>query len=138
MRVIHIIVLCMVFVPVFGGVGNAVENAGALEIEADNSLEWDRENKTFMARGNAIAKSGSSQVNADLLRAEYHENEKGEIVIETITATGNATAKHDDDVISSKTMVAFMNDKNELTRIEARKSVKIKTPTETGTSDLAL
>ena len=112
--------------------------AQALEIEADNSLEWDRNNKTFMAKGNAVASNGDARVYADALIAHYTENESGDIIIKKIVASGNARTEKSDDVITAREMVAFMNAQNKLDRIEASKSVKIITPNEKATSDKAV
>lgn len=48
-----------------------------LEITADGSLEWLRETKTFIARKNAMAAQGPSNVKAETLIAEYREPEEG-------------------------------------------------------------
>lgn len=112
--------------------------AQALEIEADNSLEWDRNNKTFMAKGNAVASNGDARVYADALIAHYTENESGDIIIKKIVASGNARTEKSDDVITAREMVAFMNAQNRLDRIEASKNVKITTPNEKATSDKAV
>ncbi len=45
-----------------------------LEITADTSLEWQRNEKTFTARGNALAKQGDASVSAATLTAHYVEN----------------------------------------------------------------
>jgi lipopolysaccharide export system protein LptA len=44
-----------------------------LEITADETLEWLREKKTFIARTNAIAAQGASSIKAQTLIAEYRE-----------------------------------------------------------------
>lgn len=44
-----------------------------LEITADGSLEWKRNDKLFIARKNALAKQGESQVAAETLTAHYRE-----------------------------------------------------------------
>jgi lipopolysaccharide export system protein LptA len=42
-----------------------------IEISADNGIEWNRDTKTYTARGNAVATQGSSEVHADTLVATY-------------------------------------------------------------------
>jgi lipopolysaccharide export system protein LptA len=42
-----------------------------IEISADNGIEWNRDAKTYTARGNAVASQGSSEVHADTLVATY-------------------------------------------------------------------
>jgi lipopolysaccharide export system protein LptA len=40
-----------------------------IEISADNGIEWNRDAKSYTARGNAVATQGSSEVHADTLVA---------------------------------------------------------------------
>ena len=42
-----------------------------IEISADNGIEWNRDTKTYTARGDAVASQGSSEVHADTLVATY-------------------------------------------------------------------
>jgi lipopolysaccharide export system protein LptA len=42
-----------------------------IEISADNGIEWDRDAKTYTARGNAVASQGDSEIHADTLTASY-------------------------------------------------------------------
>ena len=42
-----------------------------IEISADNGIEWNRDAKTYTARGNAVATQGSSEIHADTLIASY-------------------------------------------------------------------
>lgn len=131
------VILCAAVSVFVSGPANA-NKAQALEIEADNSLEWDRNNKTFLAKGNAIASNGDARVYANSLIAHYTENEAGDIIIKKIVAAGNARTEKNDDVITARKMVAFMNAENKLDRIEASKNVKIVTPNEKATSDKAI
>lgn len=59
-----------------------------LEISADKALEWDRTNRKYFARGNAIAKQGDMQVEADTLVADYRDT-NGRTEIYKFTASGN-------------------------------------------------
>ncbi len=68
---------------------DAQTSSSALEISADKALEWDRVNKKYFARGNAIAKQNDFQVNADTLVADYRDSAKGQSEIYRLTATGN-------------------------------------------------
>lgn len=70
---------------------NASTSEQPLEISAKNALEWDRVNKKYIARGNALAKQNDFQVDADLLVAEYRDGGKdgGSTDIYRLTATGN-------------------------------------------------
>jgi lipopolysaccharide export system protein LptA len=71
-----------------------------LEITADNSLEWQRNDKTFTARGNALAKQGDTSIKAATLTAHYSDKDGGGMKISQVHAK-------DGVVIHSKDMEAF-------------------------------
>jgi lipopolysaccharide export system protein LptA len=50
-----------------------------IEISADNGIEWDRDAKTYTARGNAVASQGSSEIHADTLIASYSSGNSNDI-----------------------------------------------------------
>lgn len=67
-----------------------------LDVSADGSLEWHRDKKVYIARGNAIAKQGTSEIHADTLTASYMDTEaKSGMSISRIDATGNVAIKSD-------------------------------------------
>ncbi|MBI1208175.1 MAG: hypothetical protein GC191_12930 [Azospirillum sp.] len=57
-------------------------------VEADNGIEWIRDSKTYVARGNAKAVRGDTQVTADVLRARYREKPDGTSEIFRLVAEG--------------------------------------------------
>ena len=59
--------------PPTAGFDTSSANAAPLEITANGSLEWLREKKTFIARINAMAAQGPSNIKANTLIAEYRE-----------------------------------------------------------------
>jgi lipopolysaccharide export system protein LptA len=61
----------------------------AIEIYADDGIEWQQDNMIFLARGNANAVRGDVAVHADLLRAHYQENNGGDTVIKRLDAVGH-------------------------------------------------
>ncbi|GAB5470660.1 MAG: hypothetical protein Kilf2KO_36900 [Rhodospirillales bacterium] len=64
------------------------QQEGPLEILADQGIEWRREEKVYIARGNASATQGDVTVRADVLRARYAgEGDSGDIT--QIEASGN-------------------------------------------------
>src|SRR3990170_8104486 len=68
------------------------ESDQPLEINADDGIEWNRNDKTYIARGNARAASGDVEVLADMLTAYYREpaeGEQGSTEIYLLEATGN-------------------------------------------------
>ncbi len=59
-----------------------------LEIFADDGIEWRREEKVYVARGNAVARQGDVTLRADVLQARYRgEGDGGDIT--RIEAVGN-------------------------------------------------
>lgn len=66
-----------------------------VEIFADSTLEWNRVQKTYTARGNAIARQGKMQVKSDTLTAHYSGGQASSSTgglgssIEKMTASGN-------------------------------------------------
>jgi lipopolysaccharide export system protein LptA len=56
-----------------------------IEISADNGIEWNREAKTYTARGNAVAVQGTSELHADTLIASYSDSGSR---VEHVTAEG--------------------------------------------------
>lgn len=68
----------------FGPTGDA-----PIHIEADNGIEWQRNNQLYLATGNARASQGESAVEADQLIAYYRPNDNGENEIYRIDAIGN-------------------------------------------------
>jgi len=69
-------------------------------INADDGIEWQHENMVFRARGNAHAKRGDVDVQADVLSAHYREREDGSTEIWRLDAEGSVR-------ISSPTETAF-------------------------------
>jgi lipopolysaccharide export system protein LptA len=59
--------------------------AQPIEISADNGIEWNRDAKTYIARGNAVAVQGTSEVHADTLTATYSASSSQ---IDHVTAEG--------------------------------------------------
>jgi lipopolysaccharide export system protein LptA len=59
-------------VPSANGGGFDLGNSSQpIEISADDGIEWDRDYKTYTARGNAVASQGNSELHADTLTAYY-------------------------------------------------------------------
>ncbi|MDQ7248710.1 LptA/OstA family protein [Dongia sedimenti] len=54
-----------------GDAGFDLGGGQPIEISADNGIEWNRDAKTYTARGNAVAVQGTSEVHADTLIATY-------------------------------------------------------------------
>ncbi|OWJ65917.1 LptA/OstA family protein [Inquilinus limosus] len=67
------------------------------EIQADDALEWHQNEKTYIARGNAVYKRGDLTVKADLLTAYYRELPDKSTEIFRATAEGNVLITRGDD-----------------------------------------
>lgn len=78
--------------------GNAQTNEGDLTVEADKSLQWLRNEKLYIATGNALARQGGMTLKAEVITAHYiEETEAGtnaadadEISISLIIGNGKA------------------------------------------------
>ncbi|WP_119165188.1 LptA/OstA family protein [Algihabitans albus] len=55
--------------------GLATGSGAPLEIFADQGIEWLRSEQKYVARGNALARQGDTQVAADVLTAFYRDSE---------------------------------------------------------------
>lgn len=67
----------------------SVKQGTPLEITADESLEWNRNEKYFKARKNVIAVQGQTALRAALLTALYAESGEKNVNIHTIEAEGS-------------------------------------------------
>ncbi len=59
-----------------------------IEITADDGIEWQRESQVILARGNARATRGTTQVDAQVLRAYYRETPDQGVEIWRLDAEG--------------------------------------------------
>jgi lipopolysaccharide export system protein LptA len=70
-----------------------------LNVQADSGIEWQQDQKLYIARGNAVATRGPAEVHADTLIAHYREikgggdtgNTGGNTEIYRVEAEGNVT-----------------------------------------------
>lgn len=60
-----------------------------LEITAEQTLEWHRNDKKYIARGKAEARQGTVGINADILSADYRESQNSNYDIYRMTAEGD-------------------------------------------------
>lgn len=67
-----------------------------VEITAIRTLEWNRAEHQFTARGDVVAKQGDVAVYADTLTADYRETAGSSIDIYRLTATGNVRLENND------------------------------------------
>lgn len=71
-----------------------------IEVEAENGIEWQRDRNVVLARGNARAIRGDTEVRADVLSAHYRDGSNGNPEIWRLEADGNVR-------ISSPTETAY-------------------------------
>lgn len=72
------------------GIGLPNQASGLpLQITADQGIEWQSKDKTYIARGNAKAVQGDVAVLADRLTAYYRDNENGTTSVWRIDADNN-------------------------------------------------
>lgn len=60
-----------------------------LEVTAEQGIEWRRDERVYIARGNARAARGEMSVSADVLTARYREGADGKIDVYSIEADGH-------------------------------------------------
>ncbi len=71
------------------GLLGAGKGKSPLEINADQGIEWRRDQNTYVASGNARASRGDLELFADVLTAHYRDAPDGSSEIYKITADGN-------------------------------------------------
>ncbi len=64
-----------------------------LEVTADETLEWHREDNQFIAKGNALAEQGDVSIAGDILTADYRETNENSTEIWRLTSAGNVIVK---------------------------------------------
>ena len=62
-----------------------------VEITAGQTLEWHRAKKQYIARGDVLAKQGTTEIRGALLTADYNEGKGGSTDITKLTAETNVT-----------------------------------------------
>jgi lipopolysaccharide export system protein LptA len=72
-----------------GGLLGGGQSNSPISIEADSGIEWRRNEKQYIARGNATAKRGDLTVQADTLTAHYRDKAAGGSEIWQIEADGH-------------------------------------------------
>lgn len=97
-----------------------LQSGAPIEVTADKELEWDREGKTYVARGSAKATQGQNALEGDVLKAYYDEgDDASNTKINRIEAYGHVvirsesnTAYGDVGVYDLKTGEAVLTGKN--------------------------
>lgn len=111
-----------------GLAGGADNSNKPVNIEAQNGIEWQQNNKVYIARGNAKATRGDDSVTADTLYAYYRDAQPQRANAAAPQPRGN----------SSDQQSPFDNGSTQIYRIEADGHVVFTTPTQTGYGDHAV
>jgi lipopolysaccharide export system protein LptA len=69
-----------------------------LEVTADNGIEWQKDKKVYLARGNAMVKRGDFSMRGATLTAHYRDKQDGKSEIYKVEAVGGVVLKNGDDV----------------------------------------
>jgi lipopolysaccharide export system protein LptA len=80
---------------------SGVSEQRPIEISADSGIEWQQDAQVYIARGNAVAKRGTSEVHADTLTAHYRPSKTsgGENEIYRLDADGHVTIKGERETV---------------------------------------
>ena len=95
MKYTLIILLCLIASPALAQ-GLQPKSGEPVEITADGSLEWNRTDKTFIARKNALAKQGPSSIKAETLTAHYRDGQGGGMDVHSVQAVTSVELKSND------------------------------------------
>ncbi len=80
----------------------SLDDKAPIEVEASQGIEWRRDDKVFVARGDARASQGNVTVHADTLTAHYRDPEGGGIQIYRVEAIGNVRISSGDSTIEGE------------------------------------
>jgi lipopolysaccharide export system protein LptA len=106
------------------------DNNKPVSIQADNGIEWQQNNKVYIARGNAKATRGDNSVTADTLYAYYRDTRQQPAATAAAPALrGNSPAQDQSP---------FDNGSTQVYRIDADGHVVFATPTQTAYGDHAV
>ncbi len=106
-----------------------------IQIQADSGIEWQQDAKVYVARGNAVASRGPTELHADTLTAHYRDAKAGtaggSTEIYRIDAVGNVTIKRDGQVLTGDHLVY---DVDQAVGVVTGKALKLTTANDTVTA----
>jgi lipopolysaccharide export system protein LptA len=108
--------------------GFGLNNADPIHIEASDGIEWHKNKKLYIARGDAKARQGRVTVIADELLAYYRSTKTGSEEIYKINANGNVSIESDTDKATSDKAIY---DVVEGTLIMTGEQIRFTTPLDT-------
>lgn len=93
---------CLSAAPARAQLASQADNGQPIQVQADSGIEWQQDQHLYIARGNAVASRGPSEVHADTLIAHYREvkggnstNTGGNTEVYRVDAQGHVTIKRD-------------------------------------------
>jgi lipopolysaccharide export system protein LptA len=114
---LRLFTLVLFSVMMLGGVATAQDTP--IEITADKTLEWHRNELQYVANGNAVVKQGTTTIRADKMTADYRDSAKSSMDIYRMTGVGavsiedkGTTATGEHLVYMLDTGIATMTGKN--------------------------
>jgi lipopolysaccharide export system protein LptA len=104
-----------------------------VEVSADSGIEWQQDAKVYIARGNAIAKRGTTEVHADTLTAHYRPSKGagGETEVYRLDADGHVMIKSPTQTVVGDQAVY---DVDQQIGIVTGKALKLTTPSDVVTA----
>jgi lipopolysaccharide export system protein LptA len=106
-----------------------------VQIQADSGIEWQQDAHLYIARGNAVATRGPSEVHADTLIAHYREakggNTGGNTEIYRVEAEGHVTMTRGTQTVVGDRAV---DDVDRAITVVTGKGLKLTTPTDVVTA----
>ena len=106
----------------------SLDETAPLSVEASEGIEWQREEGVFIARGDARATQGDTDIRAETLTARYRETPTGGNRIYRFEAVGNVRAASGDTRLFGQTAVY---DLDEALFTVSGGEVRLETPDET-------
>ena len=108
-----------------GGAVGGSSSSGPVEIDATDGVEWNQDQKVYIAHGNARAARGDTQILADDLIAHYRGDVTGRTDIYMVEAVGHVViTSKDSKIVGDKAVYNLDNGSAVLTGTALRASSK--------------
>lgn len=114
--------------------GGGADGGGQVAIDAD-ALEWHREQKVYVARGNAVATRGDTSVKGNTLTAHYRDDPAGGTQVWRFEADGAVTIATPTQTVTGQKAIY---DLDRAVMVMTGNNLKLTTPTDTVTARDAL
>lgn len=80
-----------------------------VEITADKTLEWRKDERQYVARVNAMVKKGNTTIKADTITADYRDDKKAGADIYRMTGIGNVRIDDNGNIVTGDKVVYDMD-----------------------------